>query len=125
MVGALLVMEAKEQYSAPAAAPAQPWRPPANPSRAACRAIGRLLEIERYLYETPPKPLREGRSEARREARRVDEVPADPPVKPRERLSLSTVSPFYARPVQRTHDHHLPQHGCGPAVRVTLCCLRS
>jgi hypothetical protein len=42
-------------------------------------------EIERYLYETPPEPLREERPEARREARRVDEVPADPPV-PESRL---------------------------------------
>ena len=57
-------------------------------------------EIEQYLYETPPERLREGRSEARREARRVDEVPTDPRVKPREPLSLSTVSPFYAPPVQ-------------------------
>jgi len=57
-------------------------------------------EIERYLYETPPEPLRGERPEARREARRIDEVPADPPVKPREPLSLSRVSRFYARPVQ-------------------------
>ena len=53
-------------------------------------------EIERYLYETPAEPLREERPEARREARLVN----DPPVKLREPLSLNTVSPFYARPVQ-------------------------